>query len=57
MASDLLTPGDVKTKEFPTHRLREGYDMDAVDDFLDQCHDTILRMDVTIQALQNEARS
>ena len=53
----LLTPRDVKDKEFPTHHFHEGYDMDAVDDFLDQCHDTILRMAVTIQTLQQERRS
>ena len=31
-----LTPQDVKNKEFLTVRLREGYDMQEVDQFLDQ---------------------
>jgi DivIVA domain-containing protein len=31
-----LTPEDVQNKEFTTVRLREGYDMQEVDDFLDE---------------------
>lgn len=37
----MLTPKDVHDKEFDTHRLREGYDMDQVDAFLDEVADTI----------------
>lgn len=48
--SDLLTPGDVHDKQFRTHRFIEGYDMDEVDDFLDRCAETILRMAVSLAA-------
>lgn len=37
----MLTPKDVHDKEFDTHRLREGYDTDQVDAFLDEVADTI----------------
>ena len=37
----MLTPNDVHNKEFDTHRLPEGYDMDQVDAFLDEVADTI----------------
>ena len=37
----MLTPKDVHEKEFDTHRLLEGYDMDQVDAFLDEVADTI----------------
>lgn len=37
----MLTPKDVHEKEFDTHRLREGYDTDQVDAFLDEVADTI----------------
>jgi DivIVA domain-containing protein len=47
--SDLLTPGDVQAKQFRTHRFIEGYDMDEVDDFLDRCAETILRMAATLR--------
>ncbi|WP_406527403.1 DivIVA domain-containing protein [Streptomyces sp. I8-5] len=33
----MLTPVDIDRKQFTTVRLREGYDQDDVDDFLDQC--------------------
>jgi DivIVA domain-containing protein len=52
--SDLLTPGDVQAKRFSTHRFIEGYDMDEVDDFLDQAADTILRLSATLR--EREAR-
>ena len=35
MGNDLLTPHDVSTTWFDTHRMREGYDIDQVDAFLD----------------------
>ncbi|AKV55096.1 DivIVA domain-containing protein [Bifidobacterium actinocoloniiforme] len=37
----MLTPKDVHDKEFTTHRLCEGYDMDQVDAFLDEVAETI----------------
>lgn len=50
----LLTPNDVRDQEFPTHRFREGYDMNEVDDYLDHVRDTIKRLTVTIHSLQKE---
>lgn len=32
----MLTPADIDSKQFATTRLREGYDQDEVDTFLDQ---------------------
>ena len=50
----MLTPNDVRDSRFTVRHVRGGYDTDEVDRFLDQCHDTILRMAVTIQTLQQE---
>jgi DivIVA domain-containing protein len=40
-----LTPEDVRNKQFTTVRLREGYDEDEVDAFLDDAAATIARLD------------
>ena len=37
----ILTPEDVRTKTFHTRHLREGYDVNEVDDFLDQITHTL----------------
>lgn len=52
--SDLLTPRDVHDKQFSTHRLIEGYDMDEVDDFLDRCAETILRLASALRERETE---
>lgn len=39
-----LTPEDVQKKEFTTVRLREGYDVDEVDDFLDEVQSELDRL-------------
>jgi len=39
-----LTPQDVRDKQFPTVRMRTGYDMDQVDAFLDQVEAEIARL-------------
>ena len=44
----LLTPVDVNRVEFDT-RWR-GYDTEQVDDFMDQCETTIIRLATTIMA-------
>lgn len=49
-----LTPIDVQTATFHTHRLREGYDTDEVDTYLDQVADTITRLTGEIKALQHD---
>lgn len=37
----MLTPKEVRMAQLTTHRFREGYDCDEVDDLLDACADTI----------------
>lgn len=54
MSFKMLTPIDVQTKTFTTHRFREGYDTDEVDEFLDQVTDTITRLGGEIKALQHD---
>lgn len=39
-----LTPEEVQNKEFTTVRLREGYDMQEVDDFLDEVETELSRL-------------
>ena len=38
----LLTPGDIRSKKIPlASRFNKGYDLDAVDDFLEECAQTV----------------
>src|SRR5204863_5913481 len=39
-----LTPEDVRNKQFSTVRLREGYEMDEVDAFLDEVEAELTRL-------------
>lgn len=39
--SKLVTPNDIHSKRFHVHRLVEGYDIEEVDGFLEQCEDTL----------------
>src|SRR3954470_14188004 len=39
-----LTPEDVRNKQFTTVRLREGYDEDEVDAFLDEVESELTRL-------------
>ena len=52
MSRRLLTPVDVRQTTFHTHRIREGYDTDEVDEFMDTAADTISRLASHAQALQ-----
>ena len=36
----LLTPKDIHEKKFSVHRFREGYDIDEVDEFMDDMEHT-----------------
>ena len=54
MSLRLLTPVDVQTATFHTHRFREGYDTDEVDTYLDQVANTITRLAGEIKALQHD---
>ena len=38
----LLTPGDIRSKKIPlASRFNKGYDLDVVDDFLEECAQTV----------------
>ena len=38
----LLTPGDIRSKKIPlASRFNKGYDLDTVDDFLEECAQTV----------------
>lgn len=52
----LLTPHDIHAKRFHTHRLAEGYDMDEVDDFLEECEHTVAALAAYCAQLENLAR-
>lgn len=39
--SKLVTPNDIHSKRFHVHRLVEGYDIEEVDEFLEQCENTM----------------
>ena len=39
--SKLLTPNDIHSKRFHTHRVVEGYDIEEVDEFLEECENTL----------------
>ncbi|MBM6981198.1 MAG: DivIVA domain-containing protein [Bifidobacterium thermophilum] len=49
----LLTPQDIRSAPLDTTRLREGYDIDEVDDLLDQCAFTV---QVLTQTLKDTTR-
>ncbi|MCT6874077.1 MAG: DivIVA domain-containing protein, partial [Bifidobacterium sp.] len=51
----LLTPNDIREHTFQTVRFKEGYDVDEVDDFLDQVTDTVEALGK--QAMQGNAAS
>ena len=50
----ILTPEDVRTKTFHTRHLREGYDVNEVDDFLDEVQVTVNRLARTCRSLSQE---
>lgn len=51
----MLTPGDVRTSVFTVRRLRGGYDVDEVDDFLDEVERTIGLLAARVLELEKEA--
>lgn len=54
MNSPLLTPEDVRRTTFHTHRLREGYDTDEVDAFMDTAEYTIRQLASQVQAYRTD---
>lgn len=53
----LLTPEDIRRKPLTVTRWREGYDLDEVDDLLDECADTIQTLGRELIRLGNKPRS
>ncbi|NMM93937.1 DivIVA domain-containing protein [Bifidobacterium oedipodis] len=49
----LLTPNDVRQAVFQTHRIREGYDIQEVDDLLEKVEVTIKELWKENQRLTN----
>ena len=39
--SKLVTPNDIHSKRFHAHRLVEGYDIEEVDEFLEEIENTM----------------
>ena len=39
--SKLVTPNDIHSKRFHVHRLVEGYDIEEVDEFLEEVENTM----------------
>lgn len=52
----LLTAEDVREKQFSKTKYREGFDQDEVDDFLDDVADTIEKLTVERDRLQDQLR-
>lgn len=53
----LLTPQDIQSARLDTTRLREGYDIDQVDDLLDQCALTVQLLSQTLKDTTRQLRS
>jgi len=51
----MLDPQSIQNIRFSTTRLREGYDQDEVDNFLDQVEDTLKVMEKQLRDTQSEA--
>ena len=51
-----LTPQDVANKQFTTVRFKEGYDLDEVDNFLDEVELTLNAMSLEVQDLRSVSR-
>ena len=52
-----LTPEDVRNKRFTPVRLREGYDMGEVDQFLDEVESELERLTTENDRAPQQARS
>ena len=51
-----VTPEDVNNKQFTTSRFKEGYDLDEVDDFLDQVAEALTELTREAQDLRATAK-
>lgn len=50
--SKLLTPREIHTKMFHTHRFSEGYDIDEVNDFLEEVENTVAALAARLMTLE-----
>lgn len=50
----LLTPHDIHAKRFHTHRFSEGYDIDEVNEFLDDVEHTVAALAARIMTLEGD---
>ena len=48
----LLTPREIHTKMFHTHRLAEGYDIEEVDEFLEEVENTVAALAARLMTLE-----
>lgn len=53
----MLTPADIDNKQFGTTRLKEGYDQDEVDGFLDAVKDDYAFLQAAVNRLDDENRT
>ena len=51
-----LTPQEVANKQFTTVRFKEGYDLDEVDNFLDEVELTLNAMSLEVQDLRSVSK-
>lgn len=50
--SKLLTPRDIHTKMFHTHRFAEGYDIEEVNEFLEEVENTVAALAARLMTLE-----
>lgn len=50
--SKLLTPRDIHTKLFHVHRFTEGYDIDEVNEFLEDVENTVAALAARLMTLE-----
>jgi DivIVA domain-containing protein len=53
----MLSPADIDSKQFGTTRLKEGYDQDEVDAFLDRLQEDYSFLQQTVQRLEEDNRT
>lgn len=53
----MLTPADIKNKQFKAVRLKEGYDQDEVDGFLDRIEEDYGFLQATVARLEEDNRN
>ena len=54
--SKLVTPNDIHSKRFHVHRLVEGYDIEEVDEFLEEVENTMRVLVARLQKYEGSDR-